>query len=315
MDVPEGAISIDARTFQDSLARLTGTLVEKVFREGAAHCGWPATVSEDLAMLLRYSRSIYNLLFYLNADERRRDDCNWTPEYGVVVMSLVRSLIDCLYNITAILQNPGENGAAYRKSGLRRVLNDIDTEHSAHVGEPAWDTWYGQRRAAVEFLIRGSGYQMTDVEQQPPWPTLGAYVGREHVGGTLTDHQRFLKTFTHLEWRQYSALSHGAYEAFTGTLGDLPIGAYLVSDFLPHANRPAMEQSYDLFLSTHIGRAATVLLCLLTEIQAYCRFDGANINERLVRIWDILLPRPEVKELHDARYRELMASRGIRQGE
>jgi len=98
------AVRIDARTFQEDLSRLTDVMVDKVFREGVGQCGWPQFVSEDIAMMPRYSRSIYNLLFYLNADERRKEDLDWRVHYDVSAMSLVRALIDCLYNVTAILQ-------------------------------------------------------------------------------------------------------------------------------------------------------------------------------------------------------------------
>jgi hypothetical protein len=304
-------VRIDAGTFQEALASLTQTMVQKVFREGIAQCGWPSCVSDDITMILRYSLSVYRLLFYLNADVRRQDDPDWHVEYGVTAMSLVRSLIDCLYNVTLILQNPAEKGPAYRKSGLRRVLNDLNEDHQAHLGEPEWDAWFNERRPVVEQLIRNSGFTLDDVEKQPSWQTLGAYINTKQHGGVLSDHQAFLKTFTHLGWRQYSALSHGAYEAFAGTLGHVPIGAYYMSDFMPHDSRPKVDESYELFVSTHIGRAATVLLCIITELQAYCRFDGANINERIRKIWDALTPLFEAKELYDGRYSQLMLERRI----
>jgi hypothetical protein len=50
---------------------------------------------------------------------------------------------------------------------------------------------------------------------------------------------------------------------------------------------------------------------LLTEIQAYCRFDGANIGERVGKICEVLMPRVEVKESYDGRYARLMADRRI----
>jgi hypothetical protein len=167
------------------------------------------------------------------------------------------------------------------------------------------------RRALVDRLIRMSGFTLDDVMKQRPWPTLGAYILPKRPGAVLTEHQEFLRTFTYLGWRQYSALSHGAYEAFSGTLGHVPVGAYYVTDFLPHETRPKVEESYELFVSTHIGRAATVLLCLITELQAYCLFDEANINERICNVWEALLPLFEAKELYDGRYRKLMADKGI----
>jgi hypothetical protein len=54
-----------------------------------------------------------------------------------------------------------------------------------------------------------------------------------------------------------------------------------------------------------------VLLCLITELQAHCRFDGARINERICKVWEALLPLFEAKELYDGRYLKLMQEKGI----
>jgi alanine dehydrogenase len=63
----------------------------------------------------------------------------------------------------------------------------------------------------------------------------------------------------------------------------------------------------------HIGRAAGILLCIVTELQAYFHFDdnGARVNERIHEMWNALMPVFEVKELYDEHYQQLMASRGI----
>jgi hypothetical protein len=91
----------------------------------------------------------------------------------------------------------------------------------------------------------------------------------------------------------------------------MPIGSYYVQDFLPHETRPKVDESYATFLSMHLGRAATVFLCIITEVQAYCRFDGAHINERICSIWAALVPLFEAKELYDGRYEKLMRDRAI----
>ena len=304
-------VRIDAKTFQEPLIRLASTMVEKVFREGVSQVGWPPCVSDDVAVMLRYSLSVHNLLCYLNADERRNDDHNWRVHYGVTAMSLVRSLIDCLYNVTVILEDPGTIGPAYRKSGMKKMLKDLEEDHQKYAGQEKWETYVDERRRAIDGLIRGSGFTVDEVLNQKTWLTLGRYLNKKQPGGILTPHQEFLKTFTYLGWRQYSALSHGVYEAFNGTMGHIPIGAHYMNDFLPHNLRVRVDESYGVFVSTHVGRAATVLLCLITEVQAYCRFDGANIDERVCRIWEALIPVFEAKELYDGRYTKLMMDKGM----
>jgi len=286
-------------------------MVQKVFREGSDHLQAPSFVGEMISIMIRHALSTYHLLFYLNADERRKSDCYWRVEYGVAAMPLVRTLIDCLYNVTAILQNPAEQGRAYRKSGIKKTLIDLDEDCQRYRGQPQWEAYVNERRGAVELLIRMSGFTLDEVMNQPIWPTLGKYVSTKGPGGSLTEHQEFLKMFTHMEWRQYSALSHGAYEGFMGFVGPLPVGAYYMSDFLPHAERPRIDASYEMFLSRHIGRAATVLLCTITELQAYCLFEGAHINERISKSWETLMPLFEANELYEGRYSQLMKMRGI----
>ncbi len=64
-----------------------------------------------------------------------------------------------------------------------------------------------------------------------------------------------------------------------------------------------------LFL--HISRVAAILLCIVTEVQAHFKFDGANINERIHEMWDVIQPVAEIKELYSDRYQRLMHERNI----
>jgi hypothetical protein len=311
MAEPTGSARVNAKDFQEPLEKLANTLVHTLTREGQKHISAPPSVPDDIAIMLRYSVSIYRLLFYLNADVRRQNDSDWNERYGVTAMQLVRSLIDCLYNITRILGNPADNGPAYRKSGLRKILEELNELSQTYRGKPEWQAYVEERRKHVEMLLRMSGYTVDEVMAQPYWQTLGNYLSARKTGGTLDSHQQFMKTFTFFDWRQYSALSHGAYEAFAGIMGHVPLGAYYLTDFLPHEARPKIADSYEMFLSTHIGRAALILLCIVTEIQAHARFHGHNIDERIVRMWDALMPLYDTKELYDGHYVKLMADRGI----
>ena len=296
---------IDATTFQEPLWKLAEVMAQKVNREGSQYLNAPGYVAADLFMMIRHSIATYNMLFYLNADERREEDCFWNNKYGVVTAQVVRSMIDCLYNITAILENPAVNGPAYRKSGLKNRLRDIEADEERYRGRPDWDEFYCERRKNLSLLIRTGGMTETEIRAAGSWPTLGTYLN-PRKGGRLTPHQRFLKTFTYHHWRQYSALSHGGLEAY---IGDPPLGRYFIIDILPHEEQ--IEAQYPEFISRHVGRAATVLLCLITEIQAYFRFEGADINNRIVKMWNALIEFFEAKELYSDRYEVLMRAKYI----
>src|SRR5208283_456495 len=102
---------IDASKFQEPLVKLAEVIAQKLKREAAPKLSpAPGFVSIDLHVLMRQVMYTYNCLFYLNADETRKNDPNWRLQYSIVTLPLVRNMIDCFYNITAILEDPRANG-------------------------------------------------------------------------------------------------------------------------------------------------------------------------------------------------------------
>ena len=118
-------IYVDAQTFQKPLGRLAEVLAQKVKREAPKMLSAPRYVSEDLYILVRQAICTYGLFFYVNADERRQDDPYFRGVYSILLLPLIRNVIDCLYNITSILQDPAGTGAWFRKSGYKRELADF----------------------------------------------------------------------------------------------------------------------------------------------------------------------------------------------
>ncbi len=49
-------------------------MAQKVRREGPQHLRAPEHVADDIFVMLRHAITTYNLLYYLNADERREGD-------------------------------------------------------------------------------------------------------------------------------------------------------------------------------------------------------------------------------------------------
>src|SRR5258708_7721159 len=300
--------TLHANIFQEPLIRLAEVLAQKVKREAPPLLPAPGYVATDLHVLIRQAMHTYNFLFYLNADERRETDCHWRNVYTIISLALIRNMIGCLYNITAILDAPAANGALFRKSGFRRTLEAFDEDENHYGGQEKWDKWLKRNREWTDFAIRECGLTASEVkDQKTPWPTLGKYISDKQPGGGFTPHQTFLKTFVYGDWRQYSAMAHGAFE------GLLPVAMYYIADSIPHEQREKLDAIFPTIFSMHIPRIAAILLCIVTELQAYFRFDdnGARINQRIHEMWNALMPVFEVKELYDERYAQLMKDKRI----
>ena len=182
-------VRVNAKSFQQPLAELAETMVQKMLREGSGRLGSPDYVGGDVAMMLRHALSIYNFLFYLNADERRKKDCYWRVTYGVITMPLVRTLIDCLYNIVAILEDPVNKGEHYRKAGLTKLRNDLSEVEQQYSGQTNWQNYINERRSHVDSVERNCNFNSG--ASTPPWPTLGQYLRQGGAAG-LTDRQKLL---------------------------------------------------------------------------------------------------------------------------
>jgi hypothetical protein len=298
---------IDFGTIQQPLLDLAETMGQKMYREAPSLLAAPPYVGPMLFTMIRQAIYTCKLLFYINADERRENDCNWNPAYTFVTAPLIRNLIDCLYNVTLILENPSTNGAAFCKSGFKRELQALEDDETRYGGQPDWDISIAEKRKKIALALRQYNLTTPEVQAQSPWQTMGKYILQKGPGGTSSPHQAFLKTFTYGMWREYSAMAHGGFE------GLLSAVSFYTRDAIPHELRPKMDDIHLRLMSLHMFRAAIILLCVVTEVQAYFRFTDANINARIPRVWTAMTPIFEAKELYDQRYAQLMADRGIKE--
>jgi len=296
---------LDGKTFQKQLGELAITIALKVDREGPQQIPTPTFVTADISLLIRQTLNTYDLFFFLNADERRQKDTEYRAAYSAVSLPLIRCMIDCLYNITVILTNPGLMAYRFRASGYRKILENLDADEQRYGGDPRWDDWIGRIRRFTQTQLCNDGFTEAEVRQAKTWKTLSAYL-MVKKGVSLTPHQEFLKTLTYGFWREYSGMAHGAFE------GLLVTGAFYVSKEISHELRANIDTMLDNTISIHLPRLSAILLCILTEVQVYFKFDGARINQRLHQVWDALRIVPEVEELYTERYAELMEKRGIR---
>jgi hypothetical protein len=279
---------LDASTFRHKLDELTDTIAYKVQREGPERGLKPDFVADSIYYQLRLTSQIYDLFFYLNADKRRKEDCDWRHSFSAVTLPLIRTMIDCLYNITAILQDPPFYARSFRLSGYRNFLEALDADEKRYRGQPRWDWYVTKYRGKAHDSMRIDGFSEADARASDYWLPLSKYV-KDTGHGFSAKHQQFLETLTLGFWKEYSGISHGTFN------GLLPIALFLAPKDVPHEHRTIVDDASDGMISLHIARVAAILLCTLTEVQASCHFDGARINQRLHEIWNVLIVVPEIR--------------------
>ncbi len=299
----EDLIVIDASTFQTQLGSLSTTMINLLEREAAKVKPHPY-LNDDLAMMLRQMRTTCDLLFYLNADEKIDGDPSYRQGYGFVFLPLIRSMIDGLYNITALLDD-SLRAKQFRSIGYRNILDGLEEDKNRYGTDRRWINYCDQKIRALSIEWRQCGFTEDEIRQAKPWPTLGAYLRNKP---TNTPHKLFLSQLTYGFWREYSALSHVTFEGLKA------IFPFIGKDRIPREARDRIEDEGHRVLTMHIARASGILLCTLTELQVHYMFPESNIPNRLHIIWDALNQLPEVRELYETRYKSLMLRNRILSG-
>ncbi len=295
---------VDARKFQKQLGSLANTLALKVERE-APKLVKPIFAAADICVMLRQSLSIYELFCFINADDRRKKDPDWKPAYSAAILPLIRCMIDCLYNITLILKRTGPMGYQFRENGYKWALKSLDDDCRRYGGDPAWDSYTRRMRDVIHHSMAADGITPIEVQSTKPWLTLSAYL-RDKSDPSLAPHKAFLRELAFVFWKEYSSMAHAAFN------GLLLTALYYNPDIIPHEHREHFDTVVvERMIAVHVSRTAGLLLCTLTEVQAYFHFDDAHIDQRLHAVWKALLPVPEIKELHKKRYKKLMREKGI----
>jgi hypothetical protein len=293
---------IDVGTFQDQLFLLAENIAQKLFREAPQRIPNPAYVAEDLFAMLRQAIATLKLIWYLHTDERREGDVYWRNQHTFALTPVVRTMIDDLYNVTRILENPREQGVIYRRYGFQQADKALKRDEQRYADREEWKKPLAEKRGKLDALAKKCGI---DITLPAPWDTLGRYAKLPGPGGVRTPHQLFIETFTYGVWAEYSAISHGGFE------GLLEVAPFFVQDVGGVEMRTVIESRYLREMTLHVMRAATVLLCLLTEIQVRFRFVDPQIDTMLVYIWECMSGSYETQELFDERYRKLMGDAGI----
>ena len=285
---------IDASKFPVAVSNLARTVINKLEREGHTIAGLPDNGAE-ISLILRQVAHTYNLILFINADDNRFENYGYHSAYSFVSLPLVRTMIDGLYNCTAMLNDP-LSARRYKISGFFRMRETLQANEAAYADRPEWvEALKFQRRSYEEgLLINGIATIELD-NTKNKWLLLG-----EYLKGADTPHKQMLRKLTLGFWREYSSISHASFDGLTS------IFPFIVGRELPAQLHDRLDEASERALAMQVFRAAGLLMCLVTEIQHFCHFQGASIDQRLADTWASMLEIYEIKELYELRYHSLL---------
>lgn len=289
---------LDAGTFDKPLADVTRIITNKVERDGPRACS-NSSIAIDTSVILRQLRETYSLICWVNCDDFRFGTVGYRTPYSFVILPLVRTMIDGFYNATALLDDPAR-ARRFRISGYFRKREALQADQARYGNDPQWQADFSHRRTAIAAGMRVE--QITDADldnKSNRWPLLGEYL-RVTKTDPETPHKQLLRNLTLGFWKEYSAISHVSFDA----LADLY--PFIATDRLPHEMREQVQTAALRYITMHIGRAGGLILCLLTELQHFYKFDDFDIDKRLRQVWTAMTPLYEVRELYDFRYSSLL---------
>jgi hypothetical protein len=291
---------IDCSFFQP-LAELANAVKNLVAREG--HQRFPGSpISADIAVMLNQLRVTFDLVRFVNADERRDNDPGYRLGYSFVALPLTRTLIDGFYNITVLLDDPSK-ARVFRLSGYKRMLAALRADEELYGKESGWPEYIAQQRGFIRTGYTADGFREEHLQDKADWVLLSRYL--QSPAADDSDHKKLMRRFIHGPWRQYSEISHvtfrGVHELFE----------VLNTDAAPHQHRSAIFERAERSLTQHLGRTATVLLAVISEIQAVYRFEGHSVNARLHAMWREMVNFSEGKEMYTLHYKALMETNRI----
>jgi hypothetical protein len=286
---------LDAGTFAKPLADVTRIITNKVERDGPTVCP-NSTIPIDTSVILRQLHETYNLICWVNCDDFRFGTVGYRTPYSFVILPLVRTMIDGFYNATALLDDPAR-ARRFRISGYFRKREALQADEARYGNDPQWQADFLNRRKAIAEGMRAEQISNADLgDKSNRWPLLGEYLRVDPD----TAHKQLLRHLTLGFWKEYSAISHASFDA----LADLY--PFIATDRLAHEKREQVQTAALLHITMHIGRVGGLLLCLLTELQHFFKFNDFDIDKRLRQVWTAMIPLYEVRELYDFRYNGLL---------
>jgi hypothetical protein len=217
-------------------------------------------------------------------------------EFVLSVPPLVRSLLDQVFTVCFISEDPQTRSLQYHKSGWREINERNTRERKRYGNDPKWERRLTEQHKLLQqlaVLANIASEESTDPKKFINyWPIPSQMIKGCHAPVTR-EFMKFLE-----DWF-YRELSQEAHLSQPGLISR----AYpLIIDLPPERIDEHIALRRSMFAMTTI----TLTVALLSEIQGILRFP--EISERLKYLWGLLKELwVDPKDLYERRYQNLLA--------
>lgn len=291
---PKKHSAID-RPFFEKVHELAVAMDNLVDRSTPVHIrqipGW----QEFLMVAVLASRAIYETITYLSRDSGHKEDLIPKPEYGITTSPLVRSLLELLFTIVFVREQPRPRVRWFHHSGWRELKELLDVLRARYESQTKWKPKLRQLHESLEHLRRAHRISKRAAENPRAiqyWPTAMKMLDPKK--DYLRKRSRLFLEHLVLRYRSLSQDHH-----MSGA-GIIRVYAKLLIDEKDERRGPILKE----LKINNVMLATAILLAIFSEINDICRFDRGLA---LAYCWGILAEnRDEAQEMYDLRYRSMV---------
>lgn len=271
--------SIDFKVINQPLEEVTNLVISQLKNENKN----PKNFYFILKGLITTSFQTYKSIRKLIATE---------PKYPAQAHFLSRTLIDTLFTIIMLGENPVEHSREYELAGYRGMWEEYNRELEKYRNNQDWKKYLEEKKKCIESAAENFG--VSDEEKENPnkikfWPIPSTMLKSKVF---CKDNQKFLEDVYYWRYGQSSEWSHLKW---TG----MALGVF--------STDPECHWIPGKFESDAVYTSILFLLMIISEIEILCTY---GLVQKLRYIWGILYHCfSESAEYYGLRYEKLLNDR------
>jgi hypothetical protein len=251
-------------------------------------------LAEILAATTRVADNTYQTIRFLIAD--KPPNPSRKPKYVLSVPPLTRAILDSLFNVVFLLENPEDHLDWYLRAGWREAYEEHDRYVRRHGDEAEWSAWLKRHEDLVLDLERRAN--ITDADKAPAarrkipyWPNPGKMPKSKALA---RETQVFLRDLVDWYYRSLSAEAHLSLPGLFKRAAPL---------MRPQESDEPLQASKTLIFKLTV----VLVLALLSEVIGRTNLDLAD---RATYLWVVSSEVSEnAQRLYEERYADLLKAK------